>query len=221
MSRKPPLLFVIGLTGSIGMGKSTVAAMFRKYGGVVLDSDAINHRLLAAGGKAVAEILRQFPEVASDDKASSAIAVDRQKLSARLMRCDGALAKLEAIMHPFIKAERNAILQKLTRRASTQEQSSLPLIVVIEAPLLFEKGIDSDCQLTVVVSAPSAIQQQRVLARPGMTAAKLDYLLSRQMPSAEKCKRGDIILDSSQSLQALDLQVEQLIIAIRKGEIPH
>ena len=173
-------MLVLGLTGSIGMGKSTAAAMFRRLGVPVHDADAAVHALFQAGGLAVAPISRRFPA------AVVAGAVDRERLGKIVFGDAAALRDLEAIVHPLVRRERDRFLA-LHRRARRRA-------AVLDVPLLFETGGDGICDYVLVVSAPSFLQRQRVLTRPGMTAGRLSSILQKQMPDREKRRRADYVL---------------------------
>lgn len=173
-------MIVIGLTGSVGMGKSTVAAMFRKLGVPVFDADAAVHMLQGPRGRALAQIARAFPGVVGP------AGLDRRALGARVFADRAALRRLEAIMHPLVGDARRLFLQR-ARRAREHA-------VVLDVPLLFETGGDRQCDLVAVVSAPAALQRRRVLARPGMTEEKLAAVLKSQMPDAAKRRRADIVI---------------------------
>jgi len=175
-------MIVLGLTGSIGMGKSTAAGMFRRMGIPVCDSDAIVHRLLAKGGAAVGPIGRAFDGVVRDG------AVDRSALGRQVFGDPEALRKLEAIVHPLVHASQARFLRVTMRRREA--------IVVLDVPLLFEGGTDRCCDATVVVTAPRFLQEQRVLSRPGMTRERLVGTLARQMPDAEKRHRADFVVQT-------------------------
>lgn len=176
-------MVILGLTGSIGMGKSTAATMLRRLGVPVHDSDAAVHDMLAKGGSAVAPIVDAFPGVDRDG------AVDRQELGRRVFGDPEALRTLEDIIHPRVHRSQEAFL----RRAAARRAS----LAVLDIPLLFETNGDERCDATVVVSAPSFLQRQRVLGRPGMTEDKLDGILSRQMPDAEKRRRADFVVPTN------------------------
>ena len=186
-------MVIIGLTGSIGMGKSTAAAMFRRLGVPVQDADATVHQLLGPGGAAVPYIAALYPDVVKDG------AVDRGALGARVFGDPVALKQLEGILHPLVARARDHFLKTHARRGDP--------VVVLDVPLLFETGGDRNCDLTVVVSAPAFIQAQRVMARPGMTAGKLRDILARQMPDLEKRQRADLVVETGlgrrHSLQGL------------------
>jgi dephospho-CoA kinase len=172
---------IIGLTGSIGMGKSTAAAMLRRQGVWVHDADAVVHQLLGKGGAAVPAITEAFPGVVKDG------AVDRIALGKRVFGDPSALRRLEAIVHPLVRGHTDRFLAAAAR-------ARRPL-VVLDIPLLFETG-GRRCDGTVVVSAPAYLQAQRVLRRPGMTGEKLAAILARQMPDREKRRRADVVVTS-------------------------
>lgn len=196
-------MLIIGLTGSVGMGKSTVAARFRERGVPVCDADALVHELYE--GEAVASIGAVFPGVITDGK------VDRQKLSAALLADPSGFKRLEDIVHPLVQAAERDCLRAASACGSP--------IAVLEVPLLFETGGEHRCDVTVVVSAPAEIQRQRVLSRPGMTPAKLDAILARQIPDADKRKRADFIVDTGTSIEQTLAEVDKLIdtLMARKG----
>ncbi len=173
-------MLVIGLTGSIGMGKSTAAAMLRRLGLPVHDADAAVHRQMACGGAAVSAVEAAFPGVTRD------AAIDRGLLGAKVLADSAALKRLEAILHPLVRAEARAFLAKQARLRR--------LLAVLDIPLLFETGGDRLCDAVIVVSAPPFIQRARVLRRPGMTDAKMQAILARQLPDAEKRRRADFVV---------------------------
>ena len=193
---------IVGLTGSIGMGKSTVAAMLRDRGVPVFDADAEVHRLQGPGGALVHAIAAAFPGT------TGAAGVDRQALGARVLNDDVALRRLEAIVHPAIAAARRAFLD---------EHAESPLVVV-DIPLLFEKGGDAAFDAVWVVSAPADVQRARVLARPGMTATRFESILARQMPDAEKRARATAVIDTGTTLDATRDQVDALVTCIAPSE---
>ncbi|GAB6052455.1 dephospho-CoA kinase [Magnetospira thiophila] len=173
-------MIVLGLTGSIGMGKSTAAADFRRLGVPVHDADAVVHGLLGPGGAALAELSKLFPEVVGPQ------GVDRQALGARVFHESTALKKLEGVLHPLVRIEERRFLrQQACRRAP---------LVVLDIPLLFETGGETRCDAVAVVSAPPWVQARRVLARPGMTRAKFRAILARQMADREKRRRADYVI---------------------------
>ncbi len=173
--------FRLGLTGSIGMGKSTAAGIFRDLGHPVWDADAAVHQLYAPGGGAVAPVSAAFPTALGPDGG-----INRTALKAELARDPAALSRLEAIVHPLVAADRAAFIAA---------HASAP-IVVLDIPLLFEGGSEAQMDGVAVVSAPADLQRARVLARPGMTAETLEFILSRQMPDAEKRARADWVIPS-------------------------
>ena len=178
------MMRVIGLTGSIGMGKSTAAQQLKRLGLPVYDADAAIHSLSAAGGAAIPAIRARFPQVIHKG------AVDRSALGAIVFADRGALKDLEKILHPLTR--------KLQRRFLARNALAGRKRVVLDIPLLFETGGEKRCDLTLVVTAPAFLQRQRVLRRPGMTAAKLDGILARQTPDPEKRRRADHVIPTGQ-----------------------
>jgi dephospho-CoA kinase len=195
-------MIVIGLTGSIGMGKSTVASMFAEEGAPCFDSDAAVHALYARGGAAVAPVEAAFPGVSHDG------AVDRTALSARVVGNADAIKRLESIVHPLVRQAQAEFLR-------TNAEAGAPY-VVLDIPLLFESGGVSLVDRVVVVSAPAEIQRMRVLARPGMTKEKFAAILARQMPDDEKRARADFVIDTSGSFDATRAQVRAVLDALRE-----
>lgn len=189
-------MLVVGLTGSIGMGKTETARMFARLGYPVFDADAAVHRLYEAGGAAVPLIESAFPGAVSDGK------VDRARLSHLVAGDPGALALLESIVHPLVRRDQEAFLD-----AARQGDHAL---AVLDIPLLFETGRDRDVDAVVVVSAPEPVQKDRVLARPGMTPETFAAILARQTPDSEKRRRADFVVDSSQGLDAAFEQVRAI-----------
>jgi dephospho-CoA kinase len=173
---------IIGLTGSIGMGKSTAAAMFRCLGIPVHDADAAVHRLLDRGGAAVPLVEAAFPGAIENG------AVNRAALGARVFNDKAALKRLEAILHPLVRRESARFLAR--QRARGQD------LVVLDIPLLFETGGERRCDVVVVVSAPPFVQRARVLRRPGMTEARFAQVLKQQMPDREKRRRADFVVET-------------------------
>jgi dephospho-CoA kinase len=171
---------VLGLTGSIGMGKSTAAAMLRGMGLAVHDADAAVHRLIGPGGRAVPAIAEAFPEAVADG------AVDRRALGQRVFADAAALKRLEAILHPMVRAEAHRFVD--TRRYRGDD------LVVLDIPLLFETGGERLCDAVATVSAPRFVQEARVLARPGMTPEKLAGIRAQQLPDAQKRRRADFVV---------------------------
>lgn len=197
-------MLIIGLTGSIGMGKSTAAARFAANGIAVFDADAEVHRLYA--GEAAPLIGKAFPGTVEDG------VVDRSRLAASLAQRKGAISDLEAIVHPLVRASEYKFLLE-------QEQAGAAM-AVLEIPLLFETGGDCLVDVTIVVSAPEAVQRERVLARPGMNEERLDHLLANQMPDAEKRKRADFVVDTSGPIEETGQELDRIIESLRgrKGE---
>ena len=173
---------VLGLTGSIGMGKSTAAAMLRRLGVPVHDADATVHRLMGQGGAAVTAVAAAFPGVVTDG------AVDRRELGRRVFGRPAELKRLEAILHPLVRRAETAFLKR-HRRYGTK-------LVVLDIPLLFETGGERRCDRVAVVSCPAFLQAQRVLRRPGMSAERLAAILAQQTPDTEKRRRADFVLRS-------------------------
>lgn len=195
---------VIGLTGSIGMGKSTTAAMFAAAGAPVHDADAQVHALYDVGGAAVPLIAETFPEAVVDGR------VDRAALSRAVVGDPEALRRLERIVHPLMGEARAAFFDE-ARKAGKD-------LVVVDVPLLFETGGEQNVDVVVVVSAPAEVQRQRVLERPGMTAEKLDAILARQIPDAEKRRRADYVIDTGQGLEHARAQVNEVIADLRRRD---
>jgi dephospho-CoA kinase len=194
-------VLIIGLTGSIGMGKSTAAKRFAALGVPVIDADALVHELYAS--TAVAPIEAAFPGSTTDGK------VDREKLSAQLLADPSGFKRLEAIIHPLVfQAEKDRL--QSAKIAGHR-------LVVLEIPLLFETGGDKRVDVTVVVSAPAEMQKARVLARPGMTEEKFTQIFSRQTPDAEKRRRATYVVDTSGAITATEAQID-MIVAVLKSQ---
>lgn len=192
--------FILGLTGSIGMGKSAVALMLRELGVPVFDADAVVHRLQGPDGKLLPAIEAAFPGT------TGSAGVDRPTLGARVFGDRAALALLEAIVHPAVAEERARFLI---------EHGGEPL-VVFDIPLLYEKGHGSGLDAVAVVSAPAEMQRQRVLARPGMTPEKFAQILELQVRDAEKRARADHVIDTGVTLAETRAQVAALVKSIRE-----
>ncbi len=195
-------MLLVGLTGSIGMGKSTVAARFRANGILVCDADALVHDLY--GGKAVAPIEAAFPKTTADGK------VDRQKLAAVLLNAPERFKELERIVHPLVQRAEAECLEVARKRGDA--------LAILEIPLLFETGGEKKVDVTVVVSATPDLQRQRVLARPGMTEEKFSQIVSRQMRDDEKRRRADFVVDTSVSVEQTYAQIDRLIATLRLRE---
>lgn len=189
----------LGLTGSIGMGKSVTAAMFRDEGVPVHDSDAAVHALYAPGGAGVDPVGAAFPGVVRDG------AIDRPALSAIVLADPAALNRLNAIVHPLVAADRAAFVAAA---------ADAPL-VVFDIPLLFETGGEADVDKILVVTAPADVQRRRVLGRPGMTPERFAAILARQTPDAEKQARADYVLDTGHGLAAARAEVRKIVAALR------
>lgn len=192
-------MIIIGLTGSIGMGKTTTAQMFRDEACPVFDADAAVHALYAKGGEAVPIIKSVFPDAIKDG------AVDRTVLGVHMRADPLQLKVLESFIHPLVAEKRSAFFNKYKDAD----------IVIMDVPLLFETGLDKAVHKVVVVTAPAEIQRERVLARQGMTPELFESLLARQMPDAEKRKRADYLVYSDRGLESAREQVHQIIKALR------
>jgi dephospho-CoA kinase len=190
-------VILLGLTGSIGMGKSTTTAMFAEHGAVVWNTDDAVHALYAPGGAAVGPVGEAFPGVVVDG------AVDRARLAEALGRDETAFRRLETIVHPLVAAGRVADLEA-ARAAGVR-------LAVLDIPLLFETGGDRAVDAVVVVTADAETQRQRVLARPGMTVERFEAILARQTPDAEKRRRADFIVDTSAGMDAARAQVAEIV----------
>jgi dephospho-CoA kinase len=193
-------MLIVGLTGSIGMGKSTAAAHLRARGFPVFDADAEVHRLYA-GGKAVELIERAFPGTTAGG------VIDRAKLSAALLAQPQRFADLEAIVHPLVRDAERAFLRDAKARGIE--------VAVLEIPLLFETGADKLVDVSVVVSAKPEVQRERLLKRPRLTKEKLDKLLGRQLPDAEKRWRADFVVDTSLDIETSRAALDGIIAALR------
>mgnify|MGYP000364852462 FL=1 len=193
-------MLLIGLTGSIGMGKSTTMQLFAEQGVPVYDADAAVHAVYA--GEAVPHIEAAFPGTTAEGK------VDRQKLAAQVLGKPEALKKLESIVHPMLGAHRQRFLDEA-------ESSGAP-VAVLDVPLLFETNGHHRMDAVVVVSAPADLQRQRVLARENMTAEKLDAILARQMPDEEKRQRADFVVDTSQGIEPVRARVRDILAEVAK-----
>jgi dephospho-CoA kinase len=191
-------MFILGLTGSLGMGKSTTAGFFAEAGVPVHDADAVVHRLYQ--GDAAPPIETAFPGTTAAGK------VDRAKLAARVLDHPEALRRLEAIVHPLVREAEARFLAEARARGAK--------VVVLDIPLLLETSGDQRVDAIVVVSAPSDTQRQRVLARPGMTPDKFDALLARQMSDSEKRRHADFVVDTSRGFEAARAQVQEILRAV-------
>ncbi|WP_439534370.1 dephospho-CoA kinase [Polymorphobacter sp.] len=192
-------MMIVGLTGSIGMGKSTVAAMFRKAGLPVFDADAEVRRLQGPGGRALHAIEQAFPGTTHEG------GLHRDRLGAHVFADAVALRRLESILHPLVAEAQSRFLGAHRLKSA----------VVLDVPLLFEKGGWRHCHLTVVVSAPLRVQRARVLRRPGMTVAKFEAILRTQMPDREKRRRADVVIETGRGRRETWLAVQRLVRRLR------
>ena len=195
-------MIVMGLTGSIGMGKSTVATLFRCCGVPVFDADQAVHRLLASEGAGVAPVLAVWPDVG--DVCGG---IDRGLLGQAVFGDVAARRRLEQILHPLVRQARTRFLRRHRRNRTP--------VVVLDIPLLFETGSDRVCDLTVTVTAPAFLQRQRVLRRPGMTEARLQAILAAQMPDVLKRRRADIVIYNGLSRGETLRQLRRILMNIR------
>lgn len=195
-------MIVVGLTGSIGMGKSNAVRVLRFLGVPVYDADAEVHRIYAKGGAAVEPIARAFPGAVREG------AVDRARLSEMLRADPAAVPRLERIVHPLVRRIQDRFLRSMHLRR-------VP-IAVLDIPLLFETGGERRCDAVIVVSAPAYIQRQRVLRRPGMTSAKLDLLLGRQTPDAQKRRRADFVVHTNRGYRETLLELRRILAFLRR-----
>jgi dephospho-CoA kinase len=193
-------MFILGLTGSIGMGKSTTAKFFAEEGVPVHDADQAVHRLYE--GEAAAAIEAAFPGTTVGGK------VDRNKLAARVVGNETARRRLEAIVHPMVRQSEQRFLAEARERGAP--------VVVLDIPLLYETGGEERVDAVVVVTTPPEVQRQRVLARPGMTPERFEGLLAAQVPDVEKRRRADFIVDTSGSFEANRTQVKDILASIAK-----
>ncbi|HEY5071647.1 MAG TPA: dephospho-CoA kinase [Caulobacteraceae bacterium] len=201
-------MIIVGLTGSIGMGKTTTASLFAEAGAEVYDADAEVRRLYARGGGAAGAIEAAFAGVTVEG------AVDRGKLSERVLGDPAALERLNAIVWPLMRGARGAFFRR-AREAGTE-------FVILDIPLLLETGGERDVEVVVVASAPPDVQRRRVMARQGMTAAKFEAVLAAQMPDAEKRARADFVVDTSQGIEDARRQVIAILAVLRgAGEPGH
>lgn len=190
----------IGLTGSIGMGKSTMAKLFAESGVPVNDSDAVVHDLYA--GEAAPLVEAAFPGTTKDG------AVDRQELGRQLAGSPEGFKRLEAIVHPLVKKREAEFIERERQRGSE--------MVLLDIPLLFETGAESRVDVIVVVSCNPQIQRERVLARPGMTVEKFNMILARQTPDAEKRARADYVIDTGHSIETARKQVAEIVSDLKR-----
>lgn len=194
----------LGLTGSIGMGKSTTAAMFAQRGVPVWDADAAVHTLYGPGGAAVAPLSRAFPEALDGD------AISRERLKAAIAAEPTALARIEAIVHPLVAAHRAGFIAGAGQSGAR--------LVLLDIPLLFETGAEATLDGTITVSAPPEVQRARVLARPGMTEAHFAMILGRQMPDAAKRARSTWVIETT-TPEAAEAAVDRILSDIAAGAL--
>ena len=202
-------MMILGLTGSIGTGKSTATRAFARHGATIWDADAAVHRLMARGGAAVAAVTAAFPEARVEDGGGAA--VDRPILGKLVFQDKAALRRLESILHPMVRrAERRFLAAAESRRCR---------LAVLDIPLLFETGGEARCDATAVVSAPEFVQRARVLARPNMTESKYDAILARQMPDEEKRRRADYVIHTGLNKRDSEQEVRRIaeILSTRRG----
>jgi dephospho-CoA kinase len=191
-------MFVLGLTGSIGMGKSTTAKLFAEAGIPTYDADAAVHRLYE--GEAAAAVEAAFPGTTTNNK------VDREKLSAAVVGDQVAMKKLEALVHPMLRAHEQTFL--------SEAEKSGAKVALLDIPLLYETGTEARVDAVAVVTTSPEIQRERILARPNMTQEKLDAVLARQMPDSEKRKRADFIVDTSHGLDPIRKQIKEILARV-------
>lgn len=197
----PSRPLIVGLTGSIGMGKTETARMFARLGIPVHDADATVHRLYEAGGAAVEPIGAVFPACVASGR------VDRKRLAKRLANDSTAFSRLEAIVHPLVAADQQRFIDEASKQGAD--------IVLLDIPLLFETGAHTRMDAVVVVSAAPEIQRTRVLARAGMSEEALDHILARQMPDVEKRARAQFVVETDKGLDHAFRQVESIVSALR------
>ncbi len=195
-------MIVLGLTGSIGMGKTTAAKMLRRMGLPLHDADRAVHRLLAKGGAAVAAVEAAFPGVVADG------AVDRERLAGQVFEDRAALKRLEGILHPAVRRAARAFLGHQVRSGRS--------LAVLDIPLLFETGGEANCDAVAVVTAPPFVQRGRVMGRRGMTAARFQAILAKQMPDREKRRRADFVVHTGLSKAVTLRQLRAIVTLLRR-----
>jgi dephospho-CoA kinase len=200
-------VIVLGLTGSIGMGKSNAAATLRRLGVPLFDADAVVHRLLGPKGAAVAVVEAAFPGVGDE-----AGGIDRQRLGQRVFRDPPALRRLEGIIHPMVRrAELRFVAQERARRSR---------LVVLDIPLLFEAGGVERCNVVLVVSAPARLQRERVMRRPGMSEGRFADILRAQVPDREKRRRADFVVATALGRSVTFRRLKAIVRTLRRGDLP-
>ena len=195
-------MIVLGLTGSIGMGKTTAAKMLRRMGLPLHDADRAVHRLLARGGAAVAAVEAAFPGVVADG------AVDRERLAGQVFEDRAALKRLEGILHPAVRRATRTFLGRQVRAGRR--------LVVLDIPLLFETGSEAICDAVAVVTAPPFVQRDRVMGRRGMTAVRFQAILAKQMPDREKRRRADFVVKTGLSKAETLRQLRAIVTLLRR-----
>jgi dephospho-CoA kinase len=198
-------MIVLGLTGSIGMGKSTAAGMLRRLGVPLFDADAAVHRLLGPGGKAVAAVENLFPGVRDD-----AGAIDRHRLGTRVFGDPAALRRLETVLHPMVRQAET----RFVRQARAHGES----LVVLDIPLLYETGAPERCDYVLVVSAPARVQRERVMRRPGMTESRFAGILRAQMPDREKRRRADFVVPTGLGRGSTFRRLRRIVAGLRQRQ---
>ncbi len=196
-------MIVLGLTGSIGMGKTAAGKILRRMGLPMHDADKTVHRLIGPGGAAVEAVEAAFPGVTVDG------AIDREALGARVFGDDAALERLEAILHPIVRRAGLDFLARQTRAGRA--------MVVLDIPLLFETGAETLCDAVVVLTAPHFVQEARVMSRPGMTRERFQAVLAKQMPNEEKCRRADFVVNTGLSKRQTLRQLRAIVTLLRHG----
>ena len=195
-------MIVLGLTGSIAMGKTETAKMFAARGVPVFDSDSAVHALYAQGGSAVPKVAALAPDAIVDGS------VDRRRLAALIQTDPSLLGRIESVVHPLVEAMQRQFLKNAAAEGAD--------MVMLDIPLLFEKGREDDVDVIIVVSAGEQLQRQRALSRAGMTAEKLDFILARHLPDPEKRTRADYVIDTSENLAETAREVERVIADVRR-----
>ena len=195
-------MIVLGLTGSIAMGKTETARMFAARGVPVFDSDSAVHSLYAQGGDAVPEVAALAPDAIVDGS------VDRRRLAALVQAEPSLLRRIESVVHPLVEAMQREFLESTAAKGAD--------MALLDIPLLFEKNREDDVDVIIVVSAGEQLQRQRALSRAGMTEEKLDFILARQLPDAQKRARADYVIDTSESLAETAREVERVIADVRR-----
>jgi len=200
-------VIILGLTGSIGMGKSTAAAMLRRLGVPLFDADAAVHRVLGRGGAAVSQVEAAFPGVRNE-----AGGIDRQRLGPLVFGHPEALRRLEGILHPMVRAaERRFVARARARREK---------LIVLDIPLLYETGGTGRCDFVLVVSAPARLQRERVMRRRGMSAQRFAEILRAQLPDSEKRRRADFVVSTALSKAATFRRLQAIVEQLRYGKKP-